>query len=441
MIGYINSTIIKKVKELSPKTYKIKSESLGEIEFRYILVKDLEFFIKLLNKVKNDREFVINVLHHQTISPKISVSEFSKIPDSKLIEIAQEFLKYEPEVFRYFKENNNKDFFAEFKKAIEELYKESILPITKIGESIRKIREQLKTFSSVLFCTDLFKSLSLINKQFKKPYLEHLNFLKKISDSFSPIFQFSKFLSPQIEFWKKWTEINKKIFTPYENFWKVFREKYEEAEKEVVSILKKYKWLISPNMPLSFIFEVVKISKKQGNQRSAINKLFVNYFSVNNFKNLEELINKWENNSFFKPRMKIFKDCLGVIKHAKKKYNPSNVVLPVLIAQIDGIRLEFMNRNGLSFRIRDEDWKEFFKNQIPEHPLLELANWIFIDILFQKAFPGQPLKTPFIFNRHKIMHGETLRYGRIDNVIRTFLILDFLANITGEKKYIYPQIF
>jgi len=56
----------------------------------------------------------------------------------------------------------------------------------------------------------------------------------------------------------------------------------------------------------------------------------------------------------------------------------------------------------------------------------ELANEVFLNILFQGSQRGEPLKTPFTFNRHKIMHGEYVKYGRIDNTIRAFLILDFL---------------
>ena len=64
--------------------------------------------------------------------------------------------------------------------------------------------------------------------------------------------------------------------------------------------------------------------------------------------------------------------------------------------------------------------------------MLDLANEIFLNILFQIAYPGKPLKTPFTFNRHKIIHGEYLKYGRIDNTIRAFLILDFLATLSNK---------
>jgi hypothetical protein len=118
------------------------------------------------------------------------------------------------------------------------------------------------------------------------------------------------------------------------------------------------------------------------------------------------------------------------MRNAKDKCNPSNFVIPTLIAQIDGIRIEFMDQNGLSFWTKDKVWKRWFEGQTSNQELLDLANDIFLNILFQKSQPGKPLETPFTFSRHKIMHGEYLRYGRIDNTIRAFLILDFLATLS-----------
>ncbi len=120
------------------------------------------------------------------------------------------------------------------------------------------------------------------------------------------------------------------------------------------------------------------------------------------------------------------------MKNAKGKYNPSNIVLPTLIAQIDGIRIEFMNRNGLSFWTKVEKWKGLFNGLTLNQKLYESANDIFLNILFQESQPGKPLETPFTFNRHKIIHGEYLKYGRIDNTIRAFLILDFLATLSNK---------
>lgn len=53
-------------------------------------------------------------------------------------------------------------------------------------------------------------------------------------------------------------------------------------------------------------------------------------------------------------------------------------------------------------------------------------------VICQKSQIGKPLEAPFTFSRHKILHGGYVKYGRIDNTIRAFLVLDFLASLMGQ---------
>jgi len=68
-------------------------------------------------------------------------------------------------------------------------------------------------------------------------------------------------------------------------------------------------------------------------------------------------------------------------------------------------------------------WKDTYA---PEDVFSSITNDIILDVLFAKVYPGESIKTPINFSRHKIMHDEWLDYGTKYNVIRTFLILDFL---------------
>jgi len=424
--------------KLNYPNYKSKSKLFGEMELKRISIGDLQSFIKLLDKVKDDREFTVKVLHHQIILPKISVFEFSRIPDSELIKIAKDFVRHEQNIFKYFKETTEEEFFTNFKEAIITYHRKLSMDLQAnlepMIESTKQIFENFnKQYTDFLTSTTYFaesiKGISKITEQIRKQHSQILESLKPVVEQYQSIaWILSETLIPQINFWQRWVEQNRAIFNSYKTFWHAFQEKYKIAKEKAIQVLRKYKWFVSPSMPLSFVFEIVKVGRRNGNQRGAINRLFIEYFTSNNFENLEILVNSWKTNSLFKPRMKIFRDCIAVMKNANNKYNPSNIVLPVLIAQIDGIRIEFMDRNGLSFW--NKKWKEWFKGQTQGQELLDLANDIFINILFQNSQPGKPLKTPFTFNRHKIMHGEILRYGRIDNVIRAFLILDFLATIT-----------
>jgi len=435
---------------------KSKSKTFGEVELRYISSGDVKFFVELLDKVKDNKEFVIQVLYHQLITPKVSFTAFNKIPDDELIKLAGDFAGHGQHTFKYFKKTTDVEFFTNFREAIRKYYQRQVEQLQTTFESM--VRSSKKIFENY-------------NKQFKPiPFLESIREISKVAEqyyadiikqpvrkarlrlpeSFQSVIKqyeltsriFSEVFTPQISLWQKWAEQNKRALDIYKKFWPTFEES-NIAKQEAGQILKKYKWLLSLHLPSSFIFKVAKIGRKKGNQRRAMNRLFVDYFSSGDFTNLSTLVDRWEKIAIFKPRMKIFRDCVSALINAKGNSNPSNFVLPTLIAQIDGIQTEFMKQNGLSFDPKARKWKDkkgipinqkaWFKSQTSNQRWLDLANDIFLNILFQKSLPGEPLETPFTFNRHKIMHGEYLKYGRIDNTIRAFLILDFLAALSDKK--------
>jgi|YelNatPaOPRAMG01_1025707.scaffolds.fasta_scaffold42362_4 hypothetical protein len=419
------------------------SKKFGKMEFKNISLNDLIAFQEILAKTKDDRELVLQILLNQLITSKVSLEELSLFPDSELVKIARDFTKQEPYLLAYLHETTDENFFTNFRKALITFLGKQLegLPadINTIIESSRGIFENLsKQYASIVmpnsFLAESLKAFSRIKDYLKDPLISLADLRPALEQ-----FQFNtriiaETIIPKMNFWKKWVEQNTIIFNEFKKFWETFQEQYKIAEEEAVRVLKKYNWLITPSLPSGFVFKIVKLSRRKGNHRKELNKMFLNYFSTRNFRNLEKLVEKWQTNDFFKPRMKIFRDCLFAIRNARGKYNCANVVLPTLISQIDGIKTEFMNRNGLSFWTKEDEWKQWFKDQASNQRLLEAACDIFINILFQKSLPGESLKTPFWFNRHKIMHGEFFRYGRIEYIIRAFLILDFLAIITAKDK-------
>ncbi|MGB9834985.1 MAG: hypothetical protein ACPLPW_08490 [bacterium] len=415
------------------------SEKFGKIEFKYISLNDLMAFQDILAKAKDDKELVLQVLHNQLITPKVSLEEFSIIQDSELVKIARDFAKQEQYLFAYLQETTDEYFFTSFRKAIQlfigKQFEGLQTSINSIMESSKGVFEDLsKQYASIAppnsFLAESMKAISKITDRMEEP-LRSLADLRPALEQLQLNLRFiAESIIPKIDFWQKWLEQNKAIFDGFNRFWEAFHKQYKIAEGEAVQVLKKYKWLITPSLPLEFVFKIVKLGRRKGNHRKELNKMFINYFSTGNFRNLEKLVGKWKTNDFFKPRMKIFRDCLFAIRNAHGKYNYANVVLPTLISQIDGIRITFMDRIGSSSR--KNDWRNWFKDQTPNQRLLDIACDIFTNILFQSSLPGKPLQTPFWFNRHKIMHGEFFRYGRIEYTIRAFLILDFLAIITAK---------
>jgi hypothetical protein len=209
------------------------------------------------------------------------------------------------------------------------------------------------------------------------------------------------------------------------------------TEHDAHRTLIKYKWIMTPSMPLDFLFQVAEIGRRKGNQRKAMNRLFVEYYSSNNFEQLTVLVNNWSANSFFQPRIRLLQDCVAVMQHAQGKYNAANVVIPTLLAQIDGVQTDFLRTKGI-YRRRHMwvdasgarvNWHQTFEHLTMDDTVFHTGARMFLKILFQTAYHGENLKTPTTFSRHKIIHGEYTRYGTRVNAIRAFLILDFLSTL------------
>lgn len=289
------------------------------------------------------------------------------------------------------------------------------------------------------------ETVGLVSKQAQESYLR---IAKTLDPTIKKAVQDINYASELVDKHTNWLNNNRDYFEKHNNYWQNFQKQYEITEQEAIEILKKHHWFITLSLPFDFVDQVVEIGRKEGNQCTSVDKLFEDYFTSNDFEKLDCLVKEWGKISIFESRMKIFEDCISTLRDSKNKTNPSNLIVPTLIAQIDGIQAEFMELNELSFDPQARQWKngsgaqvtykQLFEEQISDREfidwsnqeLLNLCNHIFFDILFQGSWRGNPVSSPF--SRHKIMHGEHIDYGRIDNTIRAFMILDYLATLTNR---------
>lgn len=261
-------------------------------------------------------------------------------------------------------------------------------------------------------------------------------------------------IQPQISFWNDWLNNNRQIFKFYEDsnaFWKNVRKHYNISKKKALTCIKKYNWFISPSMDPSIVYNIVSVCQSDSKSKwGDINHVFYDYFLEDDCEKLNLFVDNWSSNPIFEGRMKIIRDCVEIIKNHPKNVNFSNLVVPVLISQIDGIQMEFMNQRGLKVdkkkvvcdfegnRKKDEHGqnikhRQYIRELTSNDEFLDAMNDVFLDVLFQHTERGEDHKTSIKFSRHKIMHGEHFTYGRKYNAIRCFMILDFFHGLSLEN--------
>jgi len=275
-----------------------------------------------------------------------------------------------------------------------------------------------------------------------------LEMQESINRMFEPIRKVQEDISKQFAFLDHWLEINQELFK------KISEVQLEYNKSE---ILLENGWIITPFLNTSSLKNLLSslaISEMQVKKNKEYNKLYIDFFTQEEYKQLALLVKSWDSNIYFQKRQKLIKSTIQLLKAFRpnghnKQLNPSSIIIPILIAQIDGITLEFALNNGLKLvpgttkLTRIEDGKNVRKydslenngvNSFHDISSLDLLQ----NYLFGKAYPMENPENniknrPFLkFNRHKIMHGENIDYGKIDNTIRLFLILDYLANLKSK---------
>ena len=200
------------------------------------------------------------------------------------------------------------------------------------------------------------------------------------------------------------------------------KEAFFESLNEGVAICQKYDWPISESFPPSLYLKVISQYRNGKIKQSEIDALFVDYLSYDNFDYLKtRIMAYWESNDLIKKRMDIFYDCVNALQNGNSQFNPSNVVVPTLISQIDGILSDFFGK-----QLR-RGWKETFQKEISNYEYSELLNNQIGDVLFESSYYKSEIVSRIGINRHKILHGEELQYGTLANSMRLFLIIDHLS--------------
>lgn len=420
----------------SPKeTISVDTNELGIIQLRSMAVGDRRQFTSLNDPSVSDRRFCALLANNQIISPALTNEDVESVSDSLLKRLLRELIALDPTMYAECELSDVS--FAAVRNSHKRAIHERVMKLASKGspsfayatKKISRIQKELgnnylRFVLSISGFSEFLKLGSIL------PRLVATGQTKLASSAMDTLDRLAE-ISHVLE---NWTATQDDRFTEY--LWR------REAEVHAIAPwLQKYKWFISPSIPTELDSKIVNALTSNRNVNSTLNSVFVDYFKENNWEHLKEMIESWKDcelyDTMFKKRMKIIRDCVEIIRSKElKTVNSASIVIPVLIAQIDGIIYDYLILTGTPAertKKRNSGIKNALDGLIGE-PYDEMITQFFDSNLFQKSTPGKPLENPFILNRHKIMHGESTNYGRKDHVVRVFMFIDCLTLLGFEKE-------
>ena len=157
---------------LNSHNTKTKSETLGDVELKYISYDDTIEFAKILQETLKDRDFVFKMLFRQLIKPEINFGDFQKISDIELEALAKVFVKNENYTFKYFQDTGN--YFNDFKQALTPIHEKYI-----VDEKLRKTYEPIIKSAQ--------ESLNVFNKTYEPIIKSAQESLNAFNKNYEPI--------------------------------------------------------------------------------------------------------------------------------------------------------------------------------------------------------------------------------------------------------------
>jgi hypothetical protein len=293
--------------------------------------------------------------------------------------------------------------------------------------AIHDAASSMADFSDV-FGSEVRALLATVNQQVFDSILEDLAIVSAQMRA-----QIAEIFVPQLNFWTDWAEANQEALQSLSDFTDRLRRETDRALGGAYPVLLRYKWFVTPSMPIRLIHDLAEIGERSGRQDAAVNKLMVDYLERDNWSVLHLMMEGWQANGLFERRHKIFRDCVAVLQLSQsRKVNVANVVLPTLIAQIDGIIGDYLISKGITRSRNNQTNLTKFGQEMSEvfdSDFDGLFSAVMLGVLFGATRVGELPKSPLMFNRNKVLHGENVTYGKKPYMVRAFLLLDFLAHL------------
>lgn len=199
----------------------------------------------------------------------------------------------------------------------------------------------------------------------------------------------------------------------------------KKSANNLYKAFAKLHWWPVLGLPDEFYHSIMALID-QGQTRK-VDKFICNWFSEKNFRQLNLLTKRWDNNPYFHHRRTVYRQALKA--HKMRLYNLS---VAALLPQIEGIAVDFLQgeaglkREGKTAIMKvialggsDTAYDERIKEGL-------------VDFLRTSTYEQTEhvLPSGLELNRHGVLHGLHTRYGTEANSLRAFLWLEVIYEST-----------
>jgi len=320
---------------LPPTPTKYNIPGMGEVLIRSITVGIIAAVEEKLSGIPEDKraaEFTYSILDAMTEESNTSKEQIQKLPAEgieALVNIAVEHCGVEKE-YRLLPDELTTE---------ERFYGAYLERDKKIRKSFQEQMAKTRNFYSYLnkqnnVYKNLFSAQEEINRSLIKSITEVLDHQTRIAGQL---------------FSKSWLDQLPKPIDFSKDLQKSF-ERTEQLSEEIGPVLQEAGFWIAPSIPIKILRIIVEMGRNGETNPDKIAQLFVDVLEQDDYTVLRSMVNRWENNPYFKKRILIIMDALEA--HINGKFTLS---IPALLPMIEGILTEIVGRRPTQGE-RMTDW-------------------------------------------------------------------------------------
>lgn len=297
--------------------------------------------------------------------------------------------------------------FLESVKFQQKIIAESIIAQSQVPVTLNRVIARQLASSAIDIVSQMFSSTAWVNQfaQINVQFSEHISQITpRIADAALP------WLSPVIELVGRVGEASsiRDAFLHY-NLW------------------------IAPSMSEELIGKVLD-SYRRGLNSGTVHNMLVQHYARNDWKTLDEVIERCKRNPLFKGRLQLIDEALGT--HRSGWYSSS---VSLLLMQLEGIAADYVNKHNLMPQLGGKT-KEIILAAVRNTPcslsdvreyaginalIGYLQKSMYISMDFDKEYVRLQKEGRLL--AHPIRHGRQVKFGTRMNSLRLFLILDVLS--------------